>query len=908
MFLLFLLLAGTPNEIDYQKDVAPILREHCLDCHGPDEQSSGLRVDVRDRLVRGGDLGEPAVTPGKPDQSFLLQVVRGDGDVVMPPEGPQLSAKQIDILRRWIAAGAEMPGAVESEEDAPPWSFQPIAPPPLPDDIAGDEAVDWWIEQRLRPHGLGLSEPADRHSLIRRLHLVMHGLPPTPDQVRLFLEDQRPDAWRRLVEQVLASPRYGERWGRHWLDLIRFGETHGFETNRERPNAWRYRDWVIQSINDDKPYDRFVLEQLAGDALGEPLGTGFLVAGPHDIVKSPDINLTLMQRQDELADLINATGGSFLGLTLGCARCHNHKFDPITQRDYYSVQAVFAGVEHADRTLPMPERQQARLRDARQRITALEAALADFLPEDSRGRPLRGPTSPSFNEERFEATPARFVRFTIEATRGGAQPCLDELEVFAGDHNVGLASEGAEASCSSSLPGYAIHQLAHIHDGLYGNAHSWISNEAGEGWVEIQLSKTADVDRVLWARDREGRFSDRTPSRYRIEGRVRPDDPWTLLASSADRAPTEVDVDDATRYDFASAAPELAARGRAWLEELRRVRKLEKELAEPPQAYVGVFSQPAATHRLYRGDPLAKREEVAPDVVSALGSLALDTQAPEQLRRLQFARWIVHPSNPLTSRVAANRVWQHHFGAGLVDTPNDFGRNGAKPTHPELLDWLAQELVHHGWSMKHLHRVILNSRVWRQDAAPRTKGLEVDAGTRLLWRFPPRRLEAEAIRDSVLAVSKALDLRAGGPGFDGFEVELENVRHFFPKSTYGPRDWRRMIYMTKVRQEQESVFGVFDCPDASQLTPKRSRSTTPLQALSLLNSSFIMQQADLFSERLLREAPLSVEHQISLAYRLCYSREAEDDELAACREFIERESLPAFCRALLNSNEFLFVP
>ena len=346
--------------------VAPIFEKHCSDCHGAETQEAGLRLDRRQSLLRGGDSGEPAIVPKNAEASHLIKLIEGDDpDLVMPPEGDRLTRDEISTIAKWISAGAEMPDELSGHEKITTdhWSFQPVLRPGVP--RSGDTKVrndiDEFIIDRLRQGGLGMSSEAVPRDLIRRIFLVMHGLPPSPQQLEHWTDrlrgDNRETAWNELIDDVLDSPRYGERWARHWLDIIRFGETHGFETNRERPNSWPFRDYVIDAFNNDMPYDQFVREQIAGDEFGSDVATGFLVAGPHDLVKSPDKNLTLMQRQDELSDLVNVTGTTFMGLTLGCARCHNHKFDPITQSDFYSVQAVFAGVNHGDRAIPLTEQQ-----------------------------------------------------------------------------------------------------------------------------------------------------------------------------------------------------------------------------------------------------------------------------------------------------------------------------------------------------------------------------------------------------------------------------------------------------------------------------------------------------------------------------------------------------------------------
>lgn len=894
-------------DIDFSKDIKPLFDKHCVNCHGAQKQEGGLRLDVRKLGLKGGDNYAPAIKPGSSKDSPLWQFVADDkADLRMPPKGPKLSAEEIDLLRRWIDSGARWPEDSHSIEtpSAKHWSFQPITKP------ARHTAVDDFMGEKLRDAKLDFSPLAERRTLIRRLFLVMHGLPPTPEQVAAFVSDQRRDAWPQLVEQVLNSPRYGERWAQHWLDLVRFGETNGYETNRERPTAWPYRDYVINAFQHDKPYDVFVREQIAGDAFGHEVGTGFLVAGPVDIVKSQDVTLTLMQRQDELADILNATGTAFLGLTIGCARCHNHKFDPITQKDYYALQAVFAGVQHGERPLPMPVDQQRQVAVLDQRILELTTKLSQFLPQTdaSAGKSLREPVEAKLNIERLKPIAAKFLRFTVTATNSG-QPCLDELAVFVGDKNVALASAGTKARASSTLPGYEIHKLEHINDGKYGNSHSWISNENAAGWIELELPNIETIDRIEWGRDRDGRFGDRVATAYRIDVSV-DREKWQLVASSDDRQPfsKKSSPNEPPNYRFEDATPELAAQGRGWLSELIAARQRRTELTSSLNAYIGRFTQPGPTHRLFRGEPQQPREEVGPNTIAVLGDLQLASNAPERERRVKLAEWLTQPENPLTARVWVNRIWQFQFGRGLVDTPNDFGANGVPPTHSELLDWLASELIASNWSTKHIQRLILLSRVWQQDSRPRTDGLAVDASCKLLWRFPPRRLEAEAIRDSVLMATGVLDLRTGGPGFDGFEVQLENVRHYFPKKTFGPGDWRRMIYMTKVRMEKDSTFGIFDCPDASQVVARRSLSTTPLQALNLLNSEFIQQQAKLLSERLRKEAGTSVAAQVGRAYILCFLREPSAIETREASEFIAAHGLDQFSRALLNANELLFVP
>ena len=902
--------------IDFKKDIQPLLESRCVTCHGAEKQKSGYRLDSKNVALKGGETYSPAIKPGDSADSPLIHLVAGlVPDMKMPAKGDPLTPEQVGVLRAWIDQGARWPEESRTEVDPikSHWAFQPVKRPFVPP-LANP--IDAFIKARLAESKLTPSREADRVTLIRRLYFVMLGLPPTPEEVAAFVADKKPLAFERLVGRVLDDPRYGERWGRHWLDVIRFAESNGFETNRERPNGWRFRDYVIAAFNDDKPYNQFVREQIAGDALGMDVATGFLVGGPVDIVGSPDIVLTSQQRADELDDMVGTTGTTFLGLTIGCARCHSHKFDPISHREYYSMAAVFAGVRHGERALPVPKERSEEIVKLDTRIRDLETRLARFIPKpvtasvttNTSGKTLRPAVSAVRNEEVFSPVEAKFVRFTISAATG-AEPCIDELEVWSGDRNVALATNGTKAAASGSLAGYEIHKLEHLNDGRAGNSRSWISSESGRGWVQLEFAKAERIERIVWGRDRDGQFKDRLATTYRIEAGVATN-AWKLVASSDDREPfkgqAEKPASPVYRFDAAPLAE--AEQGRQWLAELEKERKERSALSKSPMVYAGNFSQPGLTHRLHRGDPMQKRETVPPGTLAVFNPIILATNLPEQQRRLQLADWIASPENPLTARVLVNRLWQHHFGVGLVTTPNDFGKNGTKPTHPELLDWMAGELVANGWSIKKLQRQILTSATWRQASAPREEALKVDAGSRLLWRFPPRRLEAEGIRDSILAVGGNLDRTAGGPSFFLHDVDRENVYHYHPKEKFGPAETRRMVYAFKVRMEQDGIFGAFDCPDGSLVMPKRSVSTTPLQALNLFNSRFVLDQSETFAARLRKEAGDDLPAQVQEAYRLAFNRVPEKAEAREAVEFAKAEGLPAFCRAVLNANEFLFIP
>lgn len=1060
--------------VDFKADVLPIFQASCVGCHGPDRQKGGLRLDVKARALKGGDNFAPAIVPGKSEDSPLIQFVAGlEPTLTMPPKGNRLSPEQIGLLRAWIDQGAPWPDEASAQVEDPAkthWAYQPLTRPTLPEPRGSgplvSNPIDLFVAAKLAQSGLSMSPEADRRTLIRRLYLVLHGLPPSPDDVARFLADPSPTAYEELVDRLLASPHYGERWARHWLDVIAFGETHGFEVNTPRDNAWPYRDYVIRAFNNDKPYPEFIKDQLAGDATGEDAATGFIVAKAALLPGQTgrDIESIRQARQDKLNDMVLNTGAAFLGLTLNCARCHDHKFDPISQRDYAAMTAFFAGTHHGERPL-RPADSEARKREAAElsaRLLDVQTQLARFEPLADPSASERSKTDPRINEEVFDPIDAKYVRFTIydanahpslgviapcidelevfstdnvnvalaasgaKATASGSvqgsakhrlehindgrygnshswissepgrgwvqlelpaltpihrivwgrdregnfqdrlataylieagpsldalravagqpplrsavdprltvdrfapvtttklrltvlgttdvEPCIDELEVFTAEpnpRNVALAGTGATASASGTYPSSEIHRLEHLNDGRYGNSHSWISHEPGKGWVEIEFPRVERIDRVVWSRDRDGAYIDRLATRYRIEV-ADGQGGWKLAASSLDRQTYQAGLIRPHVYQTdQSSAADAEALNRL-TEDVRSIETRLAELNRTPMVYAGTFTDPEPTFRLHRGDPMQPKEPVAPGSPSRLGPpLELPADAPEQSRRLALAAWIADPGNPLTARVMVNRLWQHHFGEGIVSTPSDFGVNGARPVNQPLLDWLASEFIAQGWSVKAIQKQIVTSATFRQSSRPRRDALANDASTRLLWRFPPRRLDAEVIRDSILAVSGTLDYRMGGPGFSAFAPNSNYVRVYNPKTDYGPDDWRRMIYQTKVRMAQDSTFGAFDCPDAGQNQPSRPRSTTPLQALNLFNSRFVVQQAERFADRLHNEAGPDPAAQVRLGFQRTVGRDPDPEETRLCVSLIESQGAPTFCRVLLNANEFLFLP
>ncbi|MFI5458032.1 MAG: PSD1 and planctomycete cytochrome C domain-containing protein [Isosphaerales bacterium] len=947
--------SGTATATANAQQVATILANQCVSCHGPEQKKGGLDLSRRATALLGGKSGK-VIVPGEPDLSLLVDKVT-EGE--MPPKGG-LGREQIEAVRAWVVAGAPY----ASEPLAPRragadwWSLRPVRAV-VPPQFSGPDAawvrtpVDAFILARLKARGLRPAPPAGRAALIRRLTFDLIGLPPTPEAVDAFVADRDPRAYDALVDRLLASPRYGERWGRHWLDVVRFGESQGYETNLPRPAAWPYRDYVIRAFNRDTPFARFVLEQLAGDTLGRGDGrgasadptrghearagsdwltqaaTGFLVGGTHDIVGNQTIEGKLQQRADDLDDMITATGTTFLGLTIQCARCHDHKFDPITQKDYYGFQAIFAGVDHAEREVSAPDSEE-RSREA----AALNDELASIdqrldarepLAEPGRNTPARPMVNARRNVERFAPVKARMIRLTILATGDRTEPCLDEVEAFAAaapgglpPRNVALATAGGTASASSEYPNAAIHKIAHLNDGRTGNSQSWISRVPGKGSITIAWPEPMTIDRVVWGRDREEVYRDRLPTEYQLEVALEPSR-WQVVASSRDRAPY---VPKATVLAAGPApGPVTAAAGEradliarqtersALMTRQAAVRARLARLGATVRVYAGTFSQPGMTHLLVRGDPTRNGPEVRPSGVAVVvPGLVLDPQAPEARRRAALARWIADPANPLPARVMVNRVWQNHFTRGIVTTPSDFGFNGAPPSHPELLDWLASTYVAGGWRLKPIHRLIVTSAAYRQSSRLDGHADNLDRDNRLVWRVSPRRLEAESIRDAILAASGRLDSRMGGPGYNIWEKNTNYVAVYKPRDELGPDAFRRMVYQFKPRSQPDPTFGAFDCPDATLVAPRRNVSTTALQALNLLNSRFVIQQAAFFADRLKAEAGPDPARQADRGFRLAFGRPPSPTERAAAVALIGSHGAPAFCRALYNANEFVYVP
>src|ERR1051325_7024459 len=542
--------------VDFVRDVRPIFEKHCYECHGEKKQKSGLRLDVKALALKGGDEHAPDIIAGKAKESPLIKMVTSeDKDERMPPKGERLADAQIATLTGWIDQGAVWPDGVDLVKLADKrdhWSFKPVtnpAPPETKDKAWSRNDVDRFILARLQKEGLQPASEADRVSWLRRVSLDLIGLPPTPEQVDAFVKDTRADAHKRVVDDLLKSPRYGERWAQHWLDVVRYADTHGFEVNTERPNAWPYRDYVIRAFNNDTPYDRFVREQIVGDALGEDTATGFLITA--SVLLSGQIRKEepskRLARQDSLDEIVMNIGQTFLGLSVGCARCHDHKFDPISQRDYYAMQAFVAGVEYQDRELRTPEADALRLeaKKLKTQLEKIDQQLARFVPLAKAGAE-RPAVNARMNTDRFAPTKAKRVRFTIKETNN-REPCIDELEVFdMSGRNVALASAGTAVTSSGDTIVADRHELRHINDGQYGNSRSWMSNEKGKGWVVLEFTAEHTIDRVVWGRDRDGKFTDRLATDYLIEVADASGE-WRAVADATDRATTTVSKSKKTK-------------------------------------------------------------------------------------------------------------------------------------------------------------------------------------------------------------------------------------------------------------------------------------------------------------------------------------------------------------------------
>ena len=971
------------RRIDFAKDVRPLLAASCHRCHGEKKQKGSYRLDRREDALRGG-----LIVPGRSADSPLIRYVSGaDPELRMPPSGEPLTAAQVGILRAWIDQGARWESAAGKSSDAEThWAYRPLVKPPVPAVKTADwvrNPVDAFVLAKLEAKGLSPAPPADRRGLLRRVTFDLTGLPPTPEEADAFLADQSADAYERVVDRLLASPRYGERWARHWMDVAHYAETHGNDEDAPREHAWPYRDYLIGAFNDDKPYARFAEEQIAGDVLypGDPqatVATGFLAAGPWDESSQMGIKDDTVDKQVarylDRDDMVTTAMATFVSTTVGCARCHDHKFDPVSQAEYYGLQAVFAGVDRTDRPYDSDPRV------ARERRTLLgEKKELDSGSDALRAR-LLSPAAQAEAAAWEKETAARKAAWTVldaasvtsaggavpeklpdgSVRFGGTRPAVDTYTVAAATDLKGITAVRLEVLTDDRLPhgGPGRQDNGNLHLSEFRVEAAPKSGRAARGLISLQ-NPTADFNQEGWtvAMAVDGKpetawgiypevgkphsavfefkepvgFDGGTALTFTLEqkhggghliGRLRlavARGPAALRAAAVPEAITQILAvpherrNDAQKADLARFV-------------LRR--RLDARLAAlpAPQSVYAVATdfpsngnfKPARgcrpVHVLRRGDVNLPGPAAVPGALACVPGpepqFRLADPADEGARRAALARWVSDPRNVLTWRSAVNRAWHYHFGRGLVATPGDFGRMGARPTHPELLDWLAVTFRDGGGSLKRLHRLLVTSAAYRQSSRHDPEAAKHDADNLLLWRANRHRLDAEEVRDAVLAVSGKLDLTTGGPSAKQF-VQKPGV-HVTPVVDYSafdvdsPASYRRGVYRFVFRTLPDPFLETLDCPDGSQLTPVRPASVTALQALALLNDRFLVRQCEHFAARVAKAGDLPA--QVRAAYRLALGRPPVDVECAALAAYAGRHGMANACRLLLNCNEFLFVP
>jgi hypothetical protein len=804
-------------------------------CHGSATQLAKLDLSSREAALRGGEHG-PVLVPGSAEKSRIYRMVAGLEKPAMPLGG-KLTAQEIESIRQWIEKGAVWDGpaittsAAEPDREAPLpasareyWAFRkPVA-------AAGHASVDSFLNRDVHR-----APEADRRTLLRRAYLDLIGLPPTPAEADEFLKDQAPGAWERLIDRLLASPHYGERWGRHWLDVARYADSNGFEHDFDRPNAWRYRDYVIRAFNEDKPYNTFLREQMAGDELPHVtqdslIATGFLRQYAKVGFREKD---NPENRFDYLDDMISTIGRGVLGLTVQCARCHDHKFDPISQRDYYRMQASLFGYVEVDHPLTSAE-EAAEFRKKTEEI-------------DARVRVVRAKLRALEQPYRDQLLPAKYKKFPQNVQDAIATPE------------------------DKRTPGQVL---------LAGQVIRTVSVSAGE------------IARIISPADREesGKLNAEIAS---IE-KERPK-PIPVAAGITDGD-----------YRFTPDGPgDEPAPGKG----------VQKAVTEGSFLHTGPGKyQTPPSYLLIRGDPNSPGPQMQPGFlrVATYGNPPVEMGTSEHTsgRRLALAEWLVSADNPLTARVIVNRIWHHHFGRGIAPTLDNFGKMGEAPTNPELLDWLAVQFMNRGWSIKQMHRLIMTSETYKmasqfEDAESAAK----DPQNRLYWRFPMQRLDAEILRDSILAVSGGLNPEMGGkPVFPMLQKDVLASMNYgiWKQSEDGPKVWRRSVYVYRKRGLPYPLLDIFDLPNQNISCGARNVSTVPTQALALMNDDFVLNQAHLFANRVEEAAPANAKAQVELAYQLALSRPPEPAELQMALDFLKTRKLVDLTHVLFNLNEFLY--
>lgn len=935
------MLSSQAESPDFNREVRPILSQHCFKCHGPDDgqRQAQLRLDSRAGAIAKLPSGNHAIFPGHLPQSALLKRIQSAGPDAMPPAyaNKPLSAKETQILQRWALAGAEY---------RPHWAFVPPKQLPLPKVKQTNwprNPIDNFVLARMEKAGLRPSPSADRYTLVRRVYLDLIGLPPTPEQADAFIRDRRPDAYARLVDGLLASPHYGERWARRWLDLARYSDTNGYEKDRPR-TIWPYRDWVINALNRDMPFDQFTIEQIAGDmlpnaTLDQKIATGF---HRNTMLNEEGGIDPLEYRFYSMTDRIATTGVVWLGLTVGCAQCHTHKFDPITHREYYQMMAFLNNADEV--TLDVPDRANAeKRRQLQAQIAERKRALAERLPLESK-------LADWITQQEGRATRWEVLRPTKATSNLPLLTVQDDNSVFvSGDqtkrdlydltfHRSGrpITAIRLEALPDDRLPKHGPGRV--FYEGAFGDfflsevalnangkdvkfasatqsggssAAAAIDGDPQTGWTlngrqgqttvaVFRLAAPVATDdfhiRLLFERYHAadlGRFRLSVTSDVRPpEADLPPDVETILLTAASQRTPAQ---QARLKEQYLAVAPELQ-------KERDQIAALEKQLPEDPATLVFAErppNNPRPTYVQHRGEFLQPQERVQPGVLAVLPPLPKDTPR----NRLTFARWLVAPQNPLVGRVTMNRQWAAFFGRGIVPTLQDFGYQGEPPSHPELLDWLAVEFVRQGWSLKKMDRLIVMSATYRQASRVTPELRARDPENRLLARGPRVRLEAELVRDAALAESGLLSPKIGGPSV--FPPQPAGVTS---EGTYGALEWRvsegedryrRGLYTFSKRTAPYAMFTTFDAPGGEVCVARREVSNTPLQSLTLLNDQVFVEAARALGKRAVSCPGSDVDRAASL-FRRCLTRPPTPEETTLLLHFYAAQQ-QRFARKELDS-------
>ncbi|WZO96822.1 PSD1 and planctomycete cytochrome C domain-containing protein [Isosphaeraceae bacterium EP7] len=883
----------------FETSVRPVLVARCQACHDSKKAKAGLRVDGREFLMRGGESG-PAMEPGKPDVSRIIEAIRYAGDLQMPPKA-KLKDSEIESLTRWVRDGAVWPENLSeirppasesvatkptiSDDDRAFWSFQPVrdTPPPLVKDADwARTSVDYYVLSELEAKGLKPVPSAGRRELIRRASFDLTGLPPRPEDVDAFVADESPDAFRKVVDRLLASPHYGERWGRHWLDVARYGEdqAHTFEA-RVYPQGFRYRDWVVKALNDDKPYDRFLVEQIAGDLVEGPdrlerlKALGFFALGP--VYYGAAVF-------DEIDDRVDTLARGVLGLTVACARCHDHKFDPIPTADYYALAGIFASTQYKEQPLAPPETvavydaASARLEDAKKAIKSFRSEQGKLLSRAALADISRYVTGAWIVGNRrkggVEAKTAEYAK-------------AEHLNVAILDRWIKLLDPESEAPAPElARLRKVIKDLDPARD-LSADRAALDAVKVAANALQAYVQTSAELDEAL-QKHRAASLENQTELPAEALKPISEASVKLLASYLGDQGILNLPKDQ-----IEDSLPGPAKQSLAALK--AKVDELTKQL---PPKYDVVHSlaegpNPAHMKVHLRGNPQNLGAEAPRHFLSVLAAGEPSTYA-EGSGRLQLANAIASPENPLTARVFVNRVWAQHFGKGLVGTPSNFGKLGERPSHPALLDHLAATFVNGGWSIKSLHREIMLSATYQLAAVDLPANAEVDPENRLLWRANRRRLEIEPWRDSLLAVTGELDGRLGGPSSK--LTDAANVR--------------RTFYASVSRHNLDRLLRLFDFPDPNATSEQRSITSVPVQELFVLNSPFMEDRSKALVARLQAADAKDDSGRVRIAYRLLYGRDATEAEVRVATAFLSSDAKgrwPQLAQVLLASNEFLFV-